>query len=274
MRHNILTLIFLLTLPISVLAEKVKFNDTESTQTGRAKLGLEFNYKPIRQLSLGLCPEIYVDALNYTNGKKDNETPLNRLNLSFAIGYRPLTYFKLNADYTFMAVHHDGNKKSDYKKFFEICHRINVDAIGSLPIERWTLSLRERFRTTFRPDSSHYDSREKLFATMELRTRLKVEYKCFSKPLTPFFFIEMDNQLNHHEAIKKYLKTSDYWLKKMQYRLGLDWKLDAYSTLTFYYAFEHGKSYDVDYNKKNTKVTLTPEKQFTHILGVYYTLDF
>lgn len=256
------------------MAESVELRDTETSQTGRVKAGINFKYKPVRGLSLGLSPEIYVDAFNFDDGVYKNNTPLNRLNLNFDIGYKACKYFKVHAGYTLLAKYCGGNKKSDYNNYFELKHRVDVDATGILHYERWTFSLRERFRVTFRPDSSYYNPKEELFAAMELRTRFKVEYKCFSKPLKPFFYIEMDNPLNQNQYVYENLKVSDYWLRKMIYRIGLDWKLDGYSTLTFYYAFEHGKTYDVDLKSKGTRVILTPELQLTHQIGIYYTLEF
>jgi len=260
--------------PILTMAEKLVIPEADVINTGRIKAGMNFIYKPYKGLSIGLSPEIYVDAFRFENGVSKNKTPLDRINLGLDIGYKFNRYCKLSGAYTLIASYHGGKKSSDYQNYFELKHRVEVNLTGYLPIERWTLSLRERFRVTFRPDSTNYNPKENLFAAMELRTRLKVSYKCFSKPLEPYFYIEMVNPLNENQYITKYLSVQDYWLKKMHYRLGLNWRLDAYSSFTFYCAFEHGIDYDVDLKPKKDIVKITPEVNYSYQLGVYYTLEF
>lgn len=272
MKRNIIA-ILLLALPVIMMAESVELRDTETIQTGRVKMGTEFNFHPVSHFSIGITPEVYLRAFDIKNGVNNNN-PFDRINVGVDFGYKTCKYFKVNAGYTFMSLFKDGNKKSGNKNYFAFKHRVDVDAIGYLHHQRWTFSLRERFRVTFRPDSQFINPAEKLFAEMEMHSRFKVAYKCFSKPLKPFLQIEMVNPLNQNKYVYDNLKTKDYWLKKMRYGIGLDWKLDGYSTLTFYYTFEHGTTYDVDLKSKGSRVVLTPEFQMTHILGVYYTFSY
>ena len=81
-----------------------------------------------------------------------------------------------------------------------------------------------------------------------LRSRLKLNYSFMNKHLKPYVSVEMYNPLQN--------VNKNNWLSKMNYRAGLEWKIDSVNGLEFYYMFEH-------------EVT---KKVGNHIVGVAYNL--
>ena len=69
-----------------------------------------------------------------------------------------------------------------------------------------------------------------------------------NKHLKPYVSVEMYNPLQN--------VNKNNWLSKMNYRAGLEWKIDSVNGLEFYYMFEH-------------EVT---KKVGNHIVGVAYNL--
>jgi hypothetical protein len=69
-------------------------------------------------------------------------------------------------------------------------------------------------------------------------------------------------------------KYTNQWIDEMQYRLGLEWRLDAFNTLEFFYMFDHSFGNDVDVKSKKDKVIITPETEYNHIIGVFYSIRF
>lgn len=275
MKKKVISYLLLITLYASNIAMAQSYNiaTSEHYNSVQTRLGAHFNYVPVRGVTLSITPEVYLDLYNTEN---DTTKIMNRLGGTFEAAYRVNQYFRTAIYYTCLGTYHNSKEGKGVSRFWECKHRVGVDVTGYLPIGRFTISLREQFRTTFRPmiyNETYYNSAEKLFASMEIRSRLKLSYKAFSKPISPFLSIEMINPLNHNTYITSYLTLADYWLSAVHARIGLDWRLDKYSKLTFYYEYSYSKEYDVDI-KKSGNIKFTPEYSNRHIIGVYYSISF
>ncbi|MBO6034396.1 MAG: DUF2490 domain-containing protein [Paludibacteraceae bacterium] len=258
----------------AVQAQTFKYDNAKSYNVGQIRTGAEFHYRPVKGLSLVVTPEVYLDFYNSSN---DQVKVINRINGSFEIGYKVNRYFKFSAFYTCLGVYHNAKEGRGVARFWEAKHRVGLNVKGTLPIGRFKLSLREQFRTTFRPmiyNETYFDYEEKQFAAMELRSRIKLEYDVFSKPVKPFVSVEMANRLNQQQYVSKNLLPGDYWLKSMRYRLGVEWRLDKYSSFTFYYEFAHSYNFDVDIKSEGAIIEIDPEVTYSHHIGAYYTLRF
>jgi hypothetical protein len=257
MKRNSLVYFFLLMCLTPIMAQTIEYADEESSTEARLRVGANFQYNPVKGLSLSLEEEARM---------RNNFCTFDRLYSTFDISYKVNSYFKFGGTYSFIVLYQDGRKKTDYVPYWDLRHRAVAYATGSISFNRFTLSLRERFQATFRTDSL-YNENEVVNPKMYLRTRLKLEYDFFSKPLKPYLSVEMFNPLNQ-------TKYTNQWIDEMQYRLGLEWRLDAFNTLEFFYMFDHSFGNDVDVKSKKDKVIITPETEYNHIIGVFYSIRF
>lgn len=102
----------------------------------------------------------------------------------------------------------------------------------------------------------------------ELRSKAEVSYKFFSKPLMPYISYELCNTLNHSPYI------SGNYICGNRYEAGLKWRLTQELALDFFYRYDVGRNYDIDINKKETKVEMTPESSSIQNFGVYLDVAF
>ena len=121
--------------------------------------------------------------------------------------------------------------------YFQLRHRVKFVVQPNESFGRFNLTLRELPQMTY---TSAVD--------WELRSRLKLNYSFMNKHLKPYISVEMYNPLKKN--------VGKDWLSKMNYRAGLEWKIDSINGLEFYYMFEH-------------EVT---KKAGNHIVGVAYNL--
>ena len=185
----------------------------------RAKLSL--NYKPIKEITLNWTEEARF---------KNNSSNFDRLYSGLGITYNAHKYFSMGAIYEFQVL----QKAKDH---FQLRHRAKFFVQPSVSFGRFGLSLREMPQMTY---SDGFD--------WQLRSRLKLNYSFMNKHLKPYISVEMYNPLKKN--------VGKDWLSKMDYRAGLEWKIDSVNGLEFYYMFEH-------------EVT---KKAGNHIVGVAYNL--
>lgn len=128
------------------------------------------------------------------------------------------------------------------------------------------MSLRERPVATWR--TGEFNPKEKVNPELELRSKAEVSYKFFSNPLMPYISYELCNTLNHSPYI------SGNYICGNRYEAGLKWRLTQELALDFFYRYDVGRNYDIDINKKETKVEMTPESSSIHNFGVYLDVAF
>ena len=202
----------------------VSFNllaDDVFVQDFRTRAKLSLNYKPIKEITLNWTEEARF---------KNNSSNFDRLYSGLGITYNAHKYFSMGAIYEFQVL----QKAKDH---FQLRHRAKFFVQPSVSFGRFGLSLREMPQMTY---SDGFD--------WQLRSRLKLNYSFMNKHLKPYIYVEMYNPLKKN--------VGKDWLSKMDYRAGLEWKIDSVNGLEFYYMFEH-------------EVT---KKLGNHIVGVAYNL--
>jgi len=237
--------------------------ESDTTQTDMTKrIGFEVNRVVSNGLSLTWEEEARFKNLS---------TEFDRLYSSLSLGYRVNTYFKIGAGYTLALIWHDGKKKTDYEKYLDIRHRINLDLIGNYRIGAWKFTLRERPVMVIRTDDP--DLLEKSNPQWRLRSKVMAEYRIFGKPLKPYIACELSNTLNTP------VYANGNYIDRIRTNLGLKWRIDKRSSFDFYYRFDVGTNRDINIDYKKDDVTikavyLTYERDYTHILGVAYAFDW
>ena len=211
----------LLLLISCVLVASNLFAQDVFVQDFRTRFSLSLNYKPIKEITLNWTEEARF---------KNNSSKFDRLYSGLGITYNAHKNFSMGAIYEFQVL----QKGVDY---FQLRHRVKFVVQPNVSFGRFNLSLREMPQMTY---TSSVD--------WELRSRLKLNYSFMNKHLKPYISVEMYNPLKKN--------VGKDWLSKMNYRAGLEWKIDSINGLEFYYMFEH-------------EVT---KKAGNHIVGVAYNL--
>lgn len=211
----------LLLLISSFLVVSSLFAQDVFVQDFRTRFSLSLNYKPIKEITLNWTEEARF---------KNNSSKFDRLYSGLGVTYNAHKYFSMGAIYEFQVL----QKGVDY---FQLRHRVKFVVQPNVSFGRFNLSLREMPQMTY---SNAVD--------WELRSRLKLNYSFMNKHLKPYISVEMYNPLKKN--------VGKDWLSKMNYRAGLEWKIDSVNGLEFYYMFEH-------------EVT---NKLGNHIVGVAYNL--
>jgi hypothetical protein len=211
----------LLLLISSILIVSNLFAQDVFVQDFRTRFSLSLNYKPIKEITLNWTEEARF---------KNNSSKFDRLYSGLGVTYNAHKNFSMGAIYEFQVI----QKGVDY---FQLRHRVKFVVQPNVSFGRFNLSLREMPQMTY---SNAVD--------WELRSRLKLNYSFMDKHLKPYISVEMYNPLKKN--------VGKDWLSKMNYRAGLEWKIDSVDGLEFYYMFEH--------EVKN--------KAGNHIVGVAYNL--
>lgn len=212
----------LLLLISCILVASNLFAQDVFVQDFRTRFSLSLNYKPIKEITLNWTEEARF---------KSNSSKFDRLYSGLGITYNAHKNFSMGAIYEFQVL----QKGVDY---FQLRHRVKFVVQPNVSFGRFNLSLREM------PQMTYFNAVE-----WELRSRLKLNYSFMNKHLKPYISVEMYNSLQKNVDINN-------WLSKMNYRAGLEWKIDSVNGLEFYYMFEHE----------------VMNKAGNHIVGVAYNL--
>ena len=205
----------------SILIVSNLFAQDVFVQDFRTRFSLSLNYKPIKEITLNWTEEARF---------KNNSSKFDRLYSGLGITYNAHKNFSMGAIYEFQVL-----QKS--VEHFQFRHRVKFVVQPNVSFGRFNLSLREM------PQMTYTD-----YVDWTLRSRLKLNYSFMNKHLKPYISVEMYNPLKKN--------VGKDWLSKMNYRAGLEWKIDSVNGLEFYYMFEH-------------EVT---KKVGNHIVGVAYNL--
>lgn len=220
---------------------------------------------------------------------------LTRASIGLGLGYKPTKWLSLGAGYSFIADYNlsetkvwigkNSGKFKGYKvddAYWRNKHRATVDVTGSLPLGRFTLSLRERYQythfvaaTTDRTEYSgeitntdgftgeKYAFNNKYFSSMErtddrkaakdrhyLRSRIGLEYNIHHCNWTPYATYEFSNDL-----------SNSLHLDKQRLTVGTELKVGKQHRFDFAYVFTHGMDDD---NSNNN----------LHVLSIGYKFKF
>lgn len=251
---NLLTALLLL----AALRAPAQTYDTTRESDLRARVGFTIDKKLARGLHLAWDEELRL---------KGNLGDLDRIYSGLSLSYKVSDFFKFGIGYTFIAIDHAGKKSTSYEKYWDLRHRLSAHLTFSQRIgQRWKISLRERVLCTLR--NGKVNELEKCDPAYVLRSRLMVDYQIFSRPVKPYAYVELSNTLNTPSAV-------DNYVDKVRTALGVKYRLNRRSSLDFYYRFDYDRNKDIDIGNKSGKLkSVTTEKRYDHILGVFYQYSF
>ena len=198
---------------------------------------------------------------------RDNASETDRWSASIGVSYKLTDWLKASAGYSFLydnvyKVNNSGKKYADY---WGIRHRFNVSLTASKSFGNLSVSLRERWQYTYRPertvdrywtytdeDDDRYEGEkadEHTYsgkANNKWRNRLQLKYK-LSKMVRPYV------------AGETYVAGSG--MDKLRLSLGTEFRITKKHSLDVRYLFQ--KAYDDDDEEGNK-----------HVIGFGYTYKF
>ena len=196
---------------------------------------------------------------------RNNMRTADRWSLGLEAEYKIVKKLKASAGYALLR---DNNQeemdlKSDgfrYNKwtpsYWGTRHRFHLDLSGSHDFGRLSLSLRERWQYTYRPEAEgkKYDFDEAAWTAVKgkgknvLRSRLQLSYDIAQWKFDPFANVEMFND--------------DSGIQKMRYQVGIDYKYRKQHAFALTYRFQSVNTDDDDHDVNS------------HLIGLSYKYKF
>ena len=173
---------------------------------------------------------------------RDNLSEVDRFSTTLELSYKPWKFLKLGGAYNLINYNHE-------TKGWEVRHRYYFFATGSYRINRFTVSLRERFQSTYRVGVKETSKRAN--PKLYLRSRLEVKYDIRNCKFEPFASVELYNTLNDPQGNK---------MNKLKYTAGSKYKLNKRNSLQLYYRYVNFKDDDEGNGK--------------HMIGLGYSYKF
>lgn len=210
----------------------------------------------------------------------NNMANFDKVVSSVGFGYKPWKFLKFEAQYGFI---NERTSKTDNDTGFkttdwQIRHRLNFDATGSVRLGNVKLSLRERVRVQFRGDS--VNKYEHVNPEITLRSRLKGALNLRNDRWEPYAFAEVYTTLNAVGAVNNYLREPiryANYINRVRFGLGTEMKLSNSSKLDFYYMVHFNRSYEARYKGISKDPTNDGdlkswrlEKKCAHVIGIDY----
>lgn len=198
-----------------------------------SSLSVDVTKKIVPGLSLSLEEEFRL---------RDNLGEADRFSTTLDLSYKPWKFLKLGGAYNLINYNHE-------TKGWEVRHRYYFYATGSYRIDRFTVSLRERFQSTYRVGIKETSKRAN--PKLYLRSRLEVEYDIRNCKFEPYASVELYNTLNDPQGNK---------MNKLKYTAGSKYKLNKRNSLQLYYRYINFKDDD--------------EANGKHMIGLGYSYKF
>ena len=173
---------------------------------------------------------------------RDNLSETDRFSTTLDLSYKPWKFLKLGGAYNLINYNHE-------TKGWEVRHRYYFYATGSYRFDRFTVSLRERFQSTYRVWIKETSKRAN--PKLYLRSRLEVEYDIRNCKFEPYASVELYNTLNDPQGNK---------MNKLRYTAGSKYKLNKRNSLQLYYRYINFKDDDEGNGK--------------HMIGLGYSYKF
>ena len=198
-----------------------------------SSLSVDITKKIIPRLNLSLEEDFRL---------RDNLSEVDRFSTTLELSYKPWKFLKLGGAYNLINYNHD-------TKGWEVRHRYYFFATGSYRFNRFTVSLRERFQSTYRVGVKETSKRAN--PKLYLRSRLEVEYDIRNCKFEPFASVELYNTLNDPQGNK---------MNKLKYTAGSKYKMNKRNSLQLYYRYVNFKDDDEGNGK--------------HMIGAGYSYKF
>ncbi|MDH6358344.1 DUF2490 domain-containing protein [Parabacteroides sp. PF5-9] len=192
------------------------------------------------ELTKKILPDFHI-SLEEDFRMRDNLQTVDRFSTTVELSYRFNSLLKVGGAYNLINYNHP-------KKSWEVRHRYYFYATAAYRIERFTLSLRERFQSTYRVGISETEKRAN--PKHYLRSRLQITYDIRKSKFEPFASIELYHTLND---------PTGNGLDRVRYTGGSAYKLNKQNELSLYYRYV---SYADD------------EENSRHMIGLGYSFKF
>ena len=184
---------------------------------------------------------------------------IDRVSLSVGTDYEIFSFLKIGVGYVFMNCHSQDRitrGQNFVPDYWYLRHRVNASLTGEVSFGDFSISLRERWQYTYRPEK-YVPKFEEDFITPKndelvkgkgknvLRSRLELEYNIRSIKLSPYVSAEM-----YH---------SGSGLDKVRYTAGAKYKITKKHALELFYRYQDQSDED------------DPDG---HIIGIEYKFKF
>jgi len=196
---------------------------------------------------------------------RNNSRTADRWSAGVNAEYKIIKGLKLSAGYNLLydnnqeelTLKSDGLRPNKWQpSYWGVRHRLNLSLAGSVDWGRLSISLRERWQYTYRPEAADkkYDFDEETWTNIRgkgknvLRSRLQLSYDIPHWKLDPFANVEMFNDGSG--------------IQKMRYQVGVDYKYMKKHVFGLTYRYQSVGSDDDD-NEANS-----------HLLGLSYKYKF
>lgn len=175
-------------------------------------------------INLGLKKKI-IKGLNiaaeFELRTQDMSSEMERIDAGIDISYKPIDYFKFGIGYNFIdkyKLKHETSKGNIVDNYWSPRHRASAYITGIVPVDNFEISLREKYQFTHRSESSvkKWSSSgtakdNKVYEAKNdhvLRSRVLAQYNIEPVDLSPYFSIELYNDLTNSFAIDKLKLTA------------------------------------------------------------------
>ncbi|MFV0555451.1 MAG: DUF2490 domain-containing protein [Mangrovibacterium sp.] len=163
---------------------------------------------------------------------RDNFSTVDRFSTDFTAMYKPWKFLKVGAAYNLINQNHE-------TKGWEVRHRHYFYATGEYEWQRFTLSLREKYQSTYRVGVEETATR--INPKQFLRSRLELDYNIKKCKWNPYASMEFYKPLND---------PNDSRIRKIKYRVGAEYKLSKHDALDFAFTYSNFRD-DDDISEKN-----------------------
>ena len=258
----------LLSLPISSMAkgddkdkgDEVPYYGTEKDNDVQFRTGFEVEKKFQNHFSLAWSEELRL---------KQDIQRLDRIYSDFTLAYKSAPWLKFSAGYTFISVNKKGKEKDNFKKYWDLRHRVTASvALSHKTKSNWVFSLKERVQTTFLTEND-IDKREKSDPVWVLKSKVMAEYKYKKVPLNPYVSVELCNTLNAPG-----LADGNY-LEKVRSAIGAVYRINKKNCIDFYYRFDYNLDKKINVRNSTGKLKSLIEKTaYNSIFSMSYKYKF
>ena len=200
-------------------------------------------------------------AADFELQTQDMSSKLERITAGIDISYKPIDYFKFGAGYIFIdkfCPKHQTDSGNTVVDYWSPRNRVHFYVTGILPIGNFELSLRERYQYTHRSrvsvkktNSAGVAQDPKIVTSKDshaLRSRLLASYKIKPIKLSPYFSLELYNDLVHSFDVDKLKVTA-----------GMEYTLLKHHVFDLFYRYTAG---------------IADSGDDGHLLGVGYKFKF
>jgi hypothetical protein len=166
---------------------------------------------------------------------RNNLKTTDKFMTTLGLDYKINKFFDIGISDCFINYYHPGNKKHDYKNYWENKNRINLYGEGDYTLGRFSFSLRERLQSTYTFLDSI--SNQEINPELILRSKLSVSYNIPKIPVEPYASVE--NFLPLDGSYK-------YTTEEMRFAFGLKYNISKKLALKVGYVYSREYQEDVE----------------------------